>query len=305
MISACSNVGKSILAMNMCLAMTAGMTRIFDKWTVRPARVLYVDLEMGPSPLKERFAKMCGAKNLSTGTLFVKHLPCLNLLEATESEALKTWLRDLAVDVLVLDPLGHAWAGNENSAESVIQITRELNKLIDEIKISVVLVHHWRKQTKDFKEGGEMAAGSYRWTAWLDSHLCLKGEKDSITITCEKNRHGGRFKPWVARINEENLWIEHVADHTGREKKLTAESFDWLFDTAKAQQIGDLVQTEDVPLKELVRIAEEQKICKRATILRFLEGNRAYSYKTEGAGKSGTVSRIGTTIPMGVENAAE
>lgn len=293
MISACSNVGKSIFAMNMCLTMTSSIEKIFDKWTVKPARVLYVDLEMGDSPMKERFAKMCAAKNIATDLLFVKHIPCLNLLEATESKTLKTWIKDLGVDVLVLDPLGHAWAGNENSAEDVIQITRELNKIIDEFGVSIVLVHHWRKATKDFKDGGEMAAGSYRWTAWLDSHLCLKGESDSIHVTCEKNRHAGKFKPWVARINEEDLWIEHVADHGGHEKKLSLETFDWLYNTAKEKQNGDLVQLDGVLFKTIMQLAKEQKMGSRPTLLKFLEENRAaYTYGTEGAGKPSIVTRV-------------
>ncbi len=293
MISACSNVGKSIFVMNLCLAMTTGMTRIFDKWDVKPARVLYVDLEMGESPMRDRFAMMCGSKNLSSGTLFVKSLPCLNLLDAVESQALKKWLKDLNADVLVLDPLGHAWAGNENSAEDVIAVTRELNKIIAEFNVSIVLVHHWRKATKDFKEGGQMAAGSYRWEAWLDSHITLKGESDEIHVTCEKNRHAVRFKPWVGRINEESLWVEHIADHGGKEKKLSAETFGWLFDSAMALQDGSLTPLEGVPVKEIVRLAQEQKICSRFTITRFLEQSRGYALSGTSKGKSGLVKRIG------------
>lgn len=292
MVSACSNIGKSIFVMNMCLAMTAGIARVFDKWDVKPARVLYVDLEMGKAPCKDRFAKMCGAKELSTKTLFVQTLPCLNLLEAAESTALRNWIRSLDVDVVVLDPLGHAWAGNENSAEDVIQITRELNKIIAEFEVSIVLVHHWRKATKDSKEGGEMAAGSYRWSAWVDSHITLKGEPDSIHVVCEKNRHAGRFKPWVARINEENLWIEHVADHGGHEKKLTPENFCWLYDTAKTVQNGDLVQTKGVLFGQIVKLAKEHKMGSRPTLMEFLEHSQDYRYSSEGKGKPGLVKRV-------------
>ncbi len=275
MISASANIGKSIFVQNLCLAMTTGMTRIFDKWNVMPARVLYVDLEMGNSPMKDRFSKMCGSKNISTDKLHVVHLPCINLLEAVESEILEDWLQKFQINVCVLDPLGHAWAGNENDNEEVSKLTRRLNQIIDKFQTSIVLVHHWRKATKDFQEGGEMAAGSYRWNAWLDSHICLKGEPHNITVSCQKNRHATRFKPWIAKIDTESLWIEHIAEQGKANSKTNDNVLRDLF-----QSFGQ----QEIRLVEMYKEAEKRGICKRNTLIDAVIESK--SFKVSGEGKN-------------------
>ena len=78
---------------------------------------------------------------------------------------------ELNVQVLILDPLGNAWAGDESKQELVGQLTAYFNTLIDKFGISILVVHHWRKATREFKSGGQMAAGSYKWSAWLDTCL--------------------------------------------------------------------------------------------------------------------------------------
>ena len=212
MISAAPNVGKSILVQNMALDIAAGLPLFMGKFAVAPARVLYLDLEMGESALQERFQKMCKAKGITGENFYLKYLPALNLLEEQGRTLIDEWLKELNVQVLILDPLGNAWAGDESKQEQVGQLTAYLNTLIKKFSISILVVHHWRKATKDFKSGGQMAAGSYKWEAWLDTHVTLEGQSSGVTVSCHKNRNRPKFPPFLVKLNVDNLCFEFVAD---------------------------------------------------------------------------------------------
>lgn len=264
MISAQANIGKSIFVQNLLMAMTSGKTKFLDKFEVKPAKALYLDLEMGESALKQRFSIFCKHEPTETQDLFIKYIPGADFLDKEFQAALENWLTTLNINVLIIDPLSNAWTGDENDKQQVQVLTTYLNTLIAKHKISIVVVHHWRKGTKDFKTGGEMAAGSYKWSAWLDYHVTLSGSPESITINCEKSRHGSRFAPFLAKINSETLQFEYVTDF---EKKFTQDTL--------AQLFNDF-ETDRVAIPELVKRAKEKKICSEKTIRSLIAESAAF-----------------------------
>lgn len=279
MISAQANIGKSIFVQNLALAMTCGKTRILDKCDVLQARVLYLDLEMGESALKERFQKMCSQENLIADNLFVKYLPSLNLLDEQDRQRLEKWLVELKVEVLIVDPLGNAWLGNENEQEQVSQLTAYLNNLIYKYGISILIIHHWRKSTKDFKTGGQMAAGSYRWGAWFDCHITLEGtSSSSITISSQKNRNRPRFNPFIAKINEQSLWFEFLADY---ENKFDENTLLTLFDSSGLEKIA---------IPQLIKQA--QGVCSETTLRKLIEETTLF--EVDKSGKTHYLVKKGT-----------
>lgn len=272
MISAQANIGKSLLSQNLALALTSGKDSFLNKFSISPAKVLYLDLEMGESALKERFQKMCKKDAPNCENLFVKYLPSIDLLVEANKQLLEGWLAELKVDGLIIDPLGNAWIGNENEQEQVSRLTAYLNNLIDKFGVSLLVVHHWRKNTKEFKSGGQMAAGSYKWEAWLDCHITLEGAPQSITISCQKNRNRPRFSPFLAKINEETLWFEFLADY---ERK---------FDESTLIKLFDGFGLDKVAIPELIRVAKEQKICSEATVRKLLKETTLF--ETDKTGKT-------------------
>lgn len=258
MISAQANIGKSMLAQNLALAMTCGKGEFLEKFGISPARVLYLDLEMGESALKERFQKMCAQENLRAENLYVKYLPSINLMEKDDRKLCERWLADLEIEVFIIDPLGNAWFGNENAKEEVSQLTGYLNGLIGKYGLSILVIHHWRKVTKEHKTGGQMAAGSYWWEAWLDCHLTLEGTIKSSTFSCQKTRNMPRFNPFLAKVNEEILWFEYLADY---EKKFDEDTLIKLFETFGSDKVA---------IPKLIKEAKEQKVCSEKTVRKLI-----------------------------------
>ena len=270
MISAQANIGKSLFVQNLSMAIALGKAKVLDKFDVTPAKVLYLDLEMGESALMQRFQILCKDEPTKAPDLFIKYIPAPDFLNKEFQVALENWLAMRNINVLIIDPLGNAWSGDENDKQEVGQLTAYLNTLIAKHKISIVAVHHWRKASKDFKAGGEMAAGSYKWAAWLDYHVTLAGAPDSITITCEKSRHGMRFKPFLAKINTDTLQFEYLTDF---EKKFTQDTLAQLFDDFGSTRVS---------IPELINHAKEKKSGSEKTIRKLIAESAAFEIDKTG-----------------------
>jgi hypothetical protein len=167
---------------------------------------------MGESMLKERFQKMIAGRDVPKGLIHVKTIMGGNLLDESAQAALREWIKALEIEVLVIDPIGSIWLGDENDKGEVSQLTSFFDSLIKDYGIAIVLVHHWRKAGKDFKTGGEMAAGSYKWAAWVDIHITLNGKLGSLTVECQKARAGKRFEPFRVTLDEEALTFNYAGD---------------------------------------------------------------------------------------------
>jgi len=277
MISAAPNIGKTIFVQNMALDMVSGNTLFMNKFAVSPARVLYLDLEMGESALQERFKKMCNSRALNVSNLFLKYIPLLDLLKEDNKEIIEKWLFDLNIEVLILDPLGNAWSGKENEQEQARQLTSYLNTLIERFGIAILVVHHWRKATKEFRTGGQMAAGSYVWEAWLDCHVTLEGQSSSVTISCHKNRNRPKFTPFLAKLNEDSLCFEFITDY---QKKYDEGTLEKLFDSFKAAKVS---------IPDIIKRAKEEKKCSETTIRKLID--ETTGFKVDKAGKTHYLER--------------
>jgi len=265
MISAQANIGKSLFVQNMALAIASGHTTFLDRFEVKPGRVLYLDLEMGFPALKERFQKMCSKDVEISPNLYIQNFPALDLLDEFLQKAVERSISELKIDVLILDPVGNAWAGDENDKQQVGRLTTYLNGLISKYGISIIVVHHWRKSYKENKSGGEMAAGSYKWSAWLDHHVTMEGKLQSITITCTKSRNSGRFAPFVVKMKPETLAVEFLHDY---EKKYTEQTLCDLF---------SMFNQERVSVPELIERAKEEKMGASNTIRGLINDSKLFT----------------------------
>lgn len=208
-ISGTSEAGKSLMAMNLAVAMTSGMTKflIFD---IAQTNVGIFDFEVGISPFRARLIPMIRGKNLKTKNLHISLLPSIDFTDSKIRIQIESRIVKRNIKVVIFDPMGCIWQGNENESVKIRELTSYFNELIAKYGITIIIVHHWRKSSDKFKEGAEMAAGSYFLNAWAESHITLKRNDESyVTISHVKNRHGDKFKPFMAKLDE-NLWFEFI-----------------------------------------------------------------------------------------------
>lgn len=206
---------KSILAQNFAVAMACGIPNVLNAFHISPAKVLYLDLEIGPSGVKERFEKMCAKYECVAKNLFLKSsLSGINLKDPEDIEKIKIWIKELKIDVLIIDPLGSAWVGKENNEDEMKALTTLMNQeLIVKCGVSILATHNWKKPTPHAKTGPHMAAGSYALGKWLDYHVTIEGpNNDNLVITLVKQRHVASFERFRAKINLATACLEYVGD---------------------------------------------------------------------------------------------
>lgn len=270
MISAAPNKGKSLMAQNLALATTSMMNTVLGKFLAKRARVLYLDFEMGESQVKERFKKMLSGDPIGAENLFINCLLGKDILEEKFKQGLEKRIQDLNADLLIIDPIGSAWTGDENDKEQVSRLTSYLDSLISRFKISILFVHHWRKAYQKQKGGGEMAAGSYKFNAWVDVHITLDGEINSLIISCEKARATERFPPIKAKLNTDTMLFEYIGNC---EKKYTEETLLELYSG---------MGKEWVTIPELIEESKKKGLAGKDVIRGLIKKTKKFDVNTSG-----------------------
>lgn len=263
MISAPTNVGKSILVQNLVLSLGLGRDFLHISG-VQKARTLLLDFEMGESMVRDRFQKMLLLETVEKGCIHFKTMLGYNLLEDAEQVRLKGWIEKFGIEVLVLDPIGSAWVGDENAKQEVAKLTSFLDSLIKEYGISIVIVHHWRKATGEHSSGGEMAAGSYKWAAWVDVHVTLKGDTDNLVFECHKSRACRKLEPFRISLNEQTLIFAFSGD------------FSKIFNDDTLMQVYEACGKERVAVPEIIKKAKELHLGSKGTIWKLIKASQSF-----------------------------
>lgn len=269
MISAKANMGKSFFLLNMLVSLCKGEDKFINKFYNEkiPPIALYIDLEMGESALQERLKTMGTATDLKN--LYVQCMYGWDMLNEEYKTALEDIIVSKKINIIAFDPLGSLWNGDENKRESVKQLTDYFDYLLDKYGISVILTHHWRKSTKDSKDGAEMAAGSYGWNKWLDNHITIQGEPTSMVISCDKSRNQERWAQFRLKLNKENLTLEFIGDFKNN-TKFTDEDMLGIFNSFKQEKVN---------LPDFVR--KGKGVCSRTTLYRLLDDSKYLAVNKE------------------------
>jgi hypothetical protein len=173
---------KSMLALNFVHAVTTCVQFLGLSTPTKPEKVLYVNLEltrlalgvrlraMGVSPNFTRIA-FAGVDDfigdeilvdVKTGT--VNRAPFRRLIEAA-----KKW----AATVIVIDPLYYI-VGEENDNVLMTLILRELGRMRDELGVTIIVVHHTKKERTDWSDpfqagrGASSLGGFFEWVLGIE-----------------------------------------------------------------------------------------------------------------------------------------
>ena len=262
MISAKENIGKSFMVLNMLAAICSKKKTFIDKFEIGDyePRALYIDFELGESSLQSRLKKMGEIINLDN--LFVQTIYGWELLSSEHQAALEQIIVSKKINIIAFDPLGNIYSGDENKRNDVKKVTDYLDYLMDTFGTSILMTHHWRKSTKDFREGGEMAAGSYMWAKWLDNHITMTGTLEALILSCEKNRNDRRWGKITASINPETFLMQYSGDLENI-KKFTDEDLVGLFRSFNQKKV-----------KQPDLIDKGKPVCSKSTLYDLIKYSR-------------------------------
>ena len=180
-----------MLATQMCLAISRG-----DEWLgfqTTKSRVLYLQLEVPPIQLHNRMMKMMQNKN-GTGheNFWLWYEPSLLLDTVEGAMRLEQRLEELRPQVLVIDPVYKVVTDTDKATTFINQIDR----LKDKFGLSILMVHHPRKEGGDAKKEAKAFGfsddmlGASTFLNWADSIIRVERKSfETIKVSFENMRN--------------------------------------------------------------------------------------------------------------------
>jgi AAA domain len=152
---------------------------------VRPQKVLMLEQEIGDFSLKERILSISNSLLGQHKELFLDNLfthSCdrdLRLDTPAGCQSIEKLIEQVKPNVLMLDPLIEFHEQDENSAQAMARVMRNLDVLRDHFKCAIILAHHASKNGE--KRGPDALRGS----------SALYGKGDSFFMLDVINRDAG------------------------------------------------------------------------------------------------------------------
>ena len=178
---------KTWLSLDMALSVATG-TPCLGKYAVpEPGTVLVYLAEDALVVVRERIEGMAWHRGLDLDRVEVHVIAAPVLRLDQERDRMRLWetTRRLRPRLLVLDPLVRLHGIDENRAGDVAELLAYFRSLQRELGLSVVLVHHTRKNAADGVAAGQGLRGSGDIHAFGDSNLYLQRAKDHLILSSE------------------------------------------------------------------------------------------------------------------------
>lgn len=163
---------KSWLGLNVAMAVASG-GKVFSRYAARQGDVLYIDLEMGARRLHKRLHVVAPEADPPRGFEFATSWPPVGA-------GFETWMRDYVkarpyTRLVVVDTLVGVRGPRkryEDPYESDKKFTQALSNLCQELRLSMLLIHHSRKA--DGSDVTDDASGTTGLTGGVDNTMILR-----------------------------------------------------------------------------------------------------------------------------------
>jgi hypothetical protein len=178
---------KTWLGLDMALSVATG-TPCLGRYAVpEPGSVLVYLAEDALPAVRERIEGMARHRDLDLDQVEIHVItaPVLRLDQDRDRTRLWETVRRLRPRLLVLDPLVRLHGIDENHAGDVAELLGYFRSLQRQLGLSVLLVHHTRKNGADGAAAGQGLRGSGDIHAFGDSNLYLRRTEGHLILSSE------------------------------------------------------------------------------------------------------------------------
>jgi bifunctional DNA primase/polymerase-like protein/AAA domain-containing protein len=204
--------GKSLYVLNR--EIRRALAQPFLGFTTTPGRTLYFNAEIPEPQLKDRFVLMLRGAGFDgrpvdaeavRGRIKTVTQRGLFLDEPAGYDAVRRLIEAAQPDLVTLDPLARFFSGEENSARDMGRLVASLDRLIQEYRVAVELVHHTGKpQAGDPRQGGHRLRGSSALFGAADAVVLLDRTAEAWRLSFEL-RHAEEPAP-MTLTRSASLW---------------------------------------------------------------------------------------------------
>jgi RecA-family ATPase len=178
---------KTWLGLDMALSVATG-TACLGKYAVpEPGPVLVYLAEDALLVVRERIEGMARHRGLDVANVAIHVItaPVLRLDRDPDRTRLLETTRRLRPRLLLLDPLVRLHGIDENNAGEVAALLAYFRSLQRQLDLSVLLVHHTRKNAAGGVTAGQGLRGSSDIHAFGDSNLYLRRTREHLVLSSE------------------------------------------------------------------------------------------------------------------------
>jgi hypothetical protein len=218
---------KTWLGLDMALSVATG-TACLGKYAVpEPGPVLVYLAEDALLVVRERIEGMARHRGLDLAEVEIHVItaPVLRLDRDRDRTRLMETTRRLRPRLLVLDPLVRLHGIDENNAGEVAELLAYFRSLQRQLDLSVLLVHHTRKNAAGGVAAGQGLRGSSDIHAFGDSNLYLKRTREHLVLSSEHRAApaGAPVHLELVATNAETTHLEVIGELPDGSAKLTVD----------------------------------------------------------------------------------
>jgi hypothetical protein len=202
---------KTWLGLDLALSVATG-TACLDRYTVpEPGPVLVYLAEDALAIVRQRVEGMARHRGLDLQRVEIHVItaPTLRLDRERHREQLLETAQRLRPRLLLLDPLVRLHGIDENNAGEVAGLLAYIRALQRQLDLSVMLVHHTRKNAPGGQAAGQALRGSSDLHAFGDSNLYLKRTRDRLLLSSE-HRAAPASPPVYLELVASNAQTAHL-----------------------------------------------------------------------------------------------
>jgi RecA-family ATPase len=224
---------KTWLGLDMALSVATG-TACLGKYAVpEPGPVLVYLAEDALPIVRERVEGMARHRGLDLGQVEIHVIttPVLRLDRDRDRTRLWETTKRLRPRLLLLDPLVRLHGIDENNAGEVAELLAYFRSLQRQLDLSVLLVHHTRKNAAGGAAAGQGLRGSGDIHAFGDSNLYLRRTREHLVLSSEHRAAPASAPVYLELVatNAETTHLEVIAElQDGRRRSLEGQVLDRL-----------------------------------------------------------------------------
>lgn len=214
---------KSWAGLDMAVSVASGTPCLGAFPVPERGRVLIYLAEDSLEAVRQRVAALTRHRGLELAAidLHVIKTPELRLDLPEQRLRLEATVRALRPRLLLLDPLVRLHRLDENRAADVSGLLSHLRTLQRSFQLSVILVHHTRKNEVASGPDGQGLRGSGDLWAWSDSSLFLRRVRGRLKLSMEHRAAAAPEPVWLRLVadDEERIHLEVVSAEVEDEEK--------------------------------------------------------------------------------------
>jgi hypothetical protein len=218
---------KTWLGLDMALSVATG-TACLGKYAVpEPGPVLVYLAEDALPVLRERVEGMARHRGLDLGQVEIHVITAPTLRLDRDRDRTRLWetTKRLGPRLLLLDPLVRLHGIDENNAGEVAELLAYFRSLQRQLDLSVLLVHHTRKNAAGGAAAGQGLRGSGDIHAFGDSNLYLRRTREHLVLSSEHRAAPASAPVYLELVatDAETTHLEVIAELQDGTTRLTAD----------------------------------------------------------------------------------